>query len=156
MTQITQIWLFSGMPVLLKSKITVWERHFFKKNFWYGSFRHLLILLQKVYSGAPVKCFFYIAKKLRFRCFRECWFWRKQISQFENDTSLKKICYGTFRYLSTLRKKVLSGALVNCFFLYDSNNSDSAVFGNGGFAEIKDHSFRTTSFQKKNFLVWKF
>ena len=95
--------------------------------------------------------FFYIAKKLRFRCFRECWFWRKQISQFENDTSLKKICYGTFRYLSTLRKKVLSGALVNCFFLYDSNNSDSAVFGNGGFAEIKDHSFRTTSFQKKFF-----
>ena len=35
------------------------------------------------------------------------------------------------------------------FSLYRSNNSDSVVFGNATFREIKDHSFRTTPFQKK-------
>ena len=34
-------------------------------------------------------------------------------------------------------------------FLYESNNTDSVVFENDGFAEIKDHSLRTTAFQKK-------
>ena len=34
-------------------------------------------------------------------------------------------------------------------FLYESNNSDSVVFENDGFAEIKDHSLRTKPFKKK-------
>ena len=35
------------------------------------------------------------------------------------------------------------------------NNSVSAVFGNAGFGEIKDHILRATAFLK-NFLLWKF
>ena len=31
-----------------------------------------------------------------------------------------------------------------------SNNRDSIIFGNATFREIKDHSLRTTRFQKKN------
>ena len=34
------------------------------------------------------------------------------------------------------------------FSLYGSNNSDIVVFKNAGFAEIKDYSLRTKSFQK--------
>ena len=37
---------------------------------------------------------------------------------------------------------------MNRFSLYGSNNSDIVVFKNAGFAEIKDHSLRTKSFQK--------
>ena len=86
MVQITQTLLFSGMPLLERSKITVWKRHLFHK----------------------------------------------------------KICY-----VSTLCKKVFSGAPVKCAFLYESNNLNSVVFENDGFAEIKDHSLRTTTFKTK-------
>ena len=41
---------------------------------------------------------------------------------------------------------------MKCFSLYGSNNSDSVVLGYADIAEIKDHSFRTTPFQK-NFAI---
>ena len=70
--------------------------------------------------------------------------------QFENYTSfLRKFIYGSFGFLSTLHKKVFLGAPVKWFFFYGSNKSDSVVFKNAAFREIKDHSLRTTSFQKK-------
>ena len=83
-------------------------------------------------------------------CFPERNFWRDQISQFENDTFPKKIINGRFGFVSTLLKKVFSGAPVKCFSLYGSNNSDSAVFEYVAFGEIKYHNLRTTPFQKKN------
>ena len=82
-----KILLFSEMPLSERTKITVWERHLFKK-----------ILINK-----------------------------------------------SFGFVSTLRKKVFSGALVKFFPFYHPNNSDSVVFGNAAFAEIKDHSLKTTS-----------
>ena len=50
--------------------------------------------------------------------------------------------------MSILRKKVFLGAPVKCFSLYGSNNSDSVVFRNVGFTEIKDHSLSTIDFLK--------
>ena len=42
----------------------------------------------------------------------------------------KKIfCYESFRYVSTLPKKVFLGAPVKCVFLYGSNNTDYVVLG---------------------------
>ena len=82
-----KILLFSEMPLSERTKITVWERHLFKK-----------ILINK-----------------------------------------------SFGFVSTLRKKVFSGALVKFFPFYGPSNSDSVVFGNATFAEIKDHSLKTTS-----------
>ena len=38
-------------------------------------------------------------------------------------------------------------------FLYGSNNSESVVFRNAGFEEIKDFSLRRTPFQKKFFAM---
>ena len=99
MAQITQILLYLGMPLLEKSKITVWYRHLFKKN-----------------------------------------------------------CFWSFRYLSTLRKKVFSRVPVKCFSLYSSNSSDSVVFGNADFSEINDRSWSTIDFLKislKRFNFWK-
>ena len=97
MDQITQILLFLLMPILQRSKITVWERYLFKN----------------------------------------------------------KIINWSLGFVSTLCKKVFSGAPVKYFSLYDSNNSHSVVFGNVDFAEIKDHSLRMTLFQKK-ICQWKF
>ena len=70
--------------------------------------------------------------------------------QFENYTSfLRKFIYGSFGCMSTLHKKVFLGAPVKCFSFYDSNKSDSFVFKNATFREIKDYSLRTTPFLKK-------
>ena len=58
----------------------------------------------------------------------------------------KKCCYGSFGFVSTLRKKVFSGAPVKWLSLYGSNKSDSVLFGNADFAEIKDQSLSTMDF----------
>ena len=50
----------------------------------------------------------------------------------------KKSFDGSFRYVSILRKKVFSGAPMKCFSRYGSNDSDSLVFGNAVFGDIKD------------------
>ena len=44
---------------------------------------------------------------------------------------------------------MFSGASVKCVFLYGSNKSFSVVFRISGLAEIKDHSLKTTTFEKK-------
>ena len=82
--------------------------------------------------------------------------WHKsKITVWEGHLFKQKFIYGSFGFVSTLRKKVFSGAPVKRIFLYGLNNSDSVVFGNAAFGEIKDHSVRTTSFQKR-FLLEKF
>ena len=48
----------------------------------------------------------------------------------------------------TLCEKVFSRAPEKRFSLYGLNNSDSLVFGNATFGEIKNHSLRTRRFQK--------
>ena len=55
--QITQVLMFSGMPLLERSNFTVWERHLFKKFFCDVGFRYVSILRKKVFSAAPIKHF---------------------------------------------------------------------------------------------------
>ena len=90
-------------------------------------------------------------KVLRFCCFQLSTFGEIKAHSLRTTPfqKKKKNWYGSFRYVSILRKKVFSGARVQCFSHCGSNNSDSAVFGNADFGEIKYHSLRTTSFQKK-------
>ena len=57
--------------------------------------------------------------------------------------------------MSILHKIIFSAAPAKFFFIHGSNNSDSVVFSNEGFGEIKDHSSTMTLFQIK-FLLWKF
>ena len=53
---------------------------------------------------------------------------RSKITVWERHVfKIKKICYGSFRYVSTLCKKVFSRASLKCFSLYGSNNSDSVL-----------------------------
>ena len=125
------------MPFFERSKITVQQRHLFKNIFSYGRFRYAFTLCKKVFSAAPVKWFFlYGSNNSDSVVFGECRFWNCQRSKFENNTfskkKKKKKCYGGFRYVSTLLKKVFSGAPVKCVFLCGSNNSDSVVFRNAG------------------------
>ena len=68
---------------------------------------------------------------------------------------LKRICYGSFRYVSTLRTKVFWRAPVKYFSICVSNNSDSAAFENAAFGDIQDHSWKKTPFWKKN-CFWSF
>ena len=122
----------------------------FQKKFGYGSFRYVFTIRKKVFSGEPVKCvFLYGSNNWDYFAFMGARFAEIK-DQFENYTSfLRKFIYGSFGFLSTLHKKVFLGAPVKWFFFYGSNKSDSVVFKNAAFREIKDHSLRTTSFQKK-------
>ena len=146
MAEITQILLFLGMLLLERSKITGWEQHLLKK-IGYGSFRYVFTLCKKVFSGEPVKCLFlYGSNNWDYVVFMNASFADIK-DQFENYTSfLRKFIYGSFGCMSTLHKKVFLGAPVKCFSFYDSNKSDSFVFKNATFREIKDYSLRTTPF----------
>ena len=70
---------------------------------------------------------------------------RTKITVWEWHLVKKILINKSFWFVSTLRKKVFSGALVKFFPFYGPNNSDFVVFGNAAFAEIKDHSLKTTS-----------
>ena len=73
--------------------------------------------------------------------------WKRHIFQKEN-------CCWSFRYVSTICRKVFSGAPVKCSFVFSWNNSDSFVFRNAPFGEIKDHILKKTTFSNK--LYWSF
>ena len=123
------------------------QRHLFKKIFCNGSFWYVSTLRKKVFSAAPVKFFFLQGSNnsdsvvLGNAGFGEIKDHSLTITPFK-----KNFCYGSFRYVSTLSKKVFSVVPVKCYFLQDSNNS--VVFGNVGFGNIKDHSLTTIPFQK--------
>ena len=70
---------------------------------------------------------------------------RTKITVWERHLFKEILINKSFGFVSTLRKKVFSGALVKFFPFYGPSNSDSVVFGNATFAEIKDHSLKTTS-----------
>ena len=128
MPQITQILLFSGVPFLERSNITVWEQPLFKEKLCCGSFRYVSNLRKKVFSGAPVMCDFLMTQITQIPLFSVMSIWqRSKITVWGRHIFLKKNCYGSFRYVSTLCGKVFSGAPVKCFSLYGSNNSDSVV-----------------------------
>ena len=63
-------------------------------------------------------------------------------------------CYGSFWYVSTLRKKVYLAAPVKDLFLYGSNNSDSVVFRNAGFGEsqFENNTFSIICFAME---IWR-
>ena len=105
-----------------------------------------------------MKCvFLYGSKNSDSVVFKNVGFAEIKDHSLRRTPSQKTFCNRGFMYMSTLREKVFSGALVNCFFLYGSNNSDSVVFRNAGFGEMKDHTSSTIDFCKSfltmNFLV---
>ena len=113
-----------------------------KKKNWYGSFRYVSILRKKVFSGARVQCFSHCgSNNLDSAVFGNADFGEIKYHSLRRTSFLKKIIYGSFRFVSNLRRKVFSGGPVNCIPLYGSSNSDSAIFGNAAFGEIKDHRF---------------
>ena len=118
-------------------------------------------LREKVYSRVPVRCFafFFIAQITQILLFsRIAPLERSKIIVWEWHILKKEIFYEIFRQMRTLRKKVFSRAPVKCFSLYGSNNSDSVVFGNADFSEIKDCSWSAIDFLKislKRFNFWK-
>ena len=116
--QISQIQLFWTVPFLERSKITVWEQHLFERYFCYGSFRYLLTLCKKVFSGAPVKCFFLRAQITQILLFSKMPIsGRSKITVGWWHLFKNFFCYGNF-YVSTLRKKVFSDATVKLFSLW--------------------------------------
>ena len=122
---------------------------FQKKKNCYGSFVYVSTLRKKVFLGAPVKCvFLYGSKNSDSVVFKNVGFAEIKDHSLRRTPSQKTVCNRGFMYMPTLREKVFSGALVNCFFLYGSNNSDSVIFRNAGFGEMKDHTFSTIDFCK--------
>ena len=116
--QITQILLFSRMPVLERSKITVWEQHLSKKNFWYESFRYLSTLRKKDFQEHQWSAFFFRSQITHILMFSgmpvsE----RSKITVWEQQLSKNIFYYVRFMYVSTLQKKIFLAAPMEYFFL---------------------------------------
>ena len=105
---------------------------------------------EKVFSGAPVKCSSDFGSNIS-----DCFVFGNAAFGEIKDHSLRatlfqeKKIYGSFEIVCIFCENVFCLAPVKHFSLYSSNNF-FLVFGNTAFEEIKDHSLRTTRFQKKN------
>ena len=84
--QISQLFLFSKMPVSESSKITVWEQHLFKKHFGKEDLDICLPYVKRYFKSTSEILSSSGLKELRFCCFQECWFQRDQRPKFENNT----------------------------------------------------------------------
>ena len=92
----------------------------FQIFFCYESWKYMSTLRRKVFSGGTSEKFSSLGLKfLRFSCFQECRFGRDQRSQLNSDRHLfkKDFCCGSYKYVSTLRKKIFSVAEVKFFLL---------------------------------------
>ena len=128
------------------------KAHFKKKNCCW-SFNYVFTFRKKVFSRVPVKCFsVFGSNNSDSFVFEYAAFGEAKDHSLVATLFRKNIFDGSFRYVSILRKKVFSGAPMKCFSLYDSNESDSLVFGNAAFGDIKDES---EAFSKRK-LLWKF
>ena len=120
---------------------------FIKSFCW--SFRYVPFLWTKFFSRAPVKCFsLYGSNYTDLVVLRNVAFGEIKDHSLRTTLFQEKNFNVSFGIVSTLCKKVFSRAPVKCFSLYGLNNSDSLVFGNATFGEIKNHSLRTRRFQK--------
>ena len=109
----------------------------------------------KTFSGAPA-VFFFMAQMTQILLLSGMLLLeRSKIIVSEGHLFKKKKLQWSFEFLSTLCKKVFSGATVKVIFVCASNNSDSVVFWNTALGDIKDHSLIMTRFEKKK-LPWKF
>ena len=142
------------MPVLERSKITVGKRHFYKKKKIAMKVLGMCVPFIRRYFQEHQFLVLLKHRNIDSVIFRNAGFEEINNHSLRTTPFQKKNCYGTFRHVSTLRKKLFLGALVNCVFLYGSNNSDSVVFGNASFGMIKDHIWEWHFFQKK--LLLKF
>ena len=62
MPQITEILLFLGMPLLERSKITVWERHVFKKKIAMELLSLCLPYVKRYFREHQLSAFFFMAQ----------------------------------------------------------------------------------------------
>ena len=119
LNNLTQILLFPVMLVSERSNVTVWERHLFKSNFCYGSFRYISTLRKMLFSGASVKCFLSMAQITQILLFLGMLVLERSKAIVWERQLFKKIsCYGSFRYVSTLREKVFSMGMSSPDHLY--------------------------------------
>ena len=122
----------------------------FQEKKFYGSFEIVSTLCKKVFARTPVKGFSLLGSN-----YSDYLVFGNAASGEMKDHSLRtipfqrKICIGSFELASTLYKKVVLKAPVQCFSLYGSNKIDSTVFRNAAFGEIKDHSLRKKPIKKK-------
>ena len=156
MKQITQILFFSKMTVLQGSK-SLFENDTFSKQEFVMEVSGLCLPYEKrFFQEHQWSAFLFMAQITQILLLS----WmplskRSKITVWERKLFKNKFIYGSFWFVSTLRKKVFSGAPMKSFSLHGLNNSDSVVFGNPGFAETIDHGLRTKTFQKEIYL-WKF
>ena len=115
--QITQILLFSRMPVLERSKITVWKQHLSEIFFAMEVLPMCLPYVKRYFQEHQWNGFFFRAQMSQILLFSgiavsERW----KITVWEQHLSKKKFWYECFRYLSTLRKKDFQEHQWSAFF----------------------------------------
>ena len=120
---------------------------YIKSSCW--GFRYVPSLWTKLFLRAPVKCFsLYGSNYTDLVVLKNVPFGEIKDHSLRTTLFQKKDFNASFGIVSTLCEKVFSRAPVKCFSLYGLNNSDSLVFGNATFGEIKNHNLKTRRFQK--------
>ena len=115
------------------------EKSTFQKKNCFWNFNYVSTFRKKVFSRVPVKCFsVFGSNNSDSFVFEYATFGETKDHSLVATLFQKKTFDGSFQYVSILRKKVFSGAPMKCFSLYGSKDSDSLVFGNTAFGDIKD------------------
>ena len=95
--------------------------------------------VKRYFQGHQLSVFFFLAQKSQILLFSGMLLLERLKITVENDTFSKKICYGSLEFVFTLQERYFQGHQLSAFF-HASDNSDSVVFVNAAFGEIRDHS----------------
>ena len=143
------------MWLLVRSKITVWKRSLFQKELGIEVLGICLSYVKRYFQEHQSSAFLYTAQITQILLLSRIQLLeRSKIIVLKRNLFTQKSCCLSFRYAPILWKKVFWRAQVKCFSLYGLNWSDSVLYGNMAFGDIRDYSLITTLFQYKN--LWKF
>ena len=120
----------------------------FQKKIYYGSLEFVFTLQERYFQGHQLSAFFHASDNSDSVVFVNAAFGEIRDHSLRTTLSQKKVCYGSFEFVFTLRKKVFSEAPVKCVFLYGS----TVFLGDRHFWRDQRSQFENDIFSKKNLI----
>ena len=120
----------------------------FQRKIYYGSLEFVFTLQERYFQGHQLSAFFHASDNSDSVVFVNAAFGEIRDHSLRTTLSQKKVCYGSFEFVFTLRKKVFSEAPVKCVFLYGS----TVFLGDCHFWRDQRSQFENDIFSKKNLI----